>query len=212
MSTLEITNRIKDGETSDESQLDDFCSSIETFVNITKLDAENIQDNSVVNALFSDGSITTASIADASITPASLRDAVITSSANLSGTYSTSSLTLTQVSGLSATITTTSRPCVIHLTPVDPEQEAYILAKRGVVTTGYADSAGCDIVIYRDATAVATYPVESYSYPAGVLPGAVKFIEFSGPGSFTYSIYLRSRISGTEVEIKNCKFVCWEFP
>lgn len=52
MPTLTITKTYNDGTVLNESDLDNIKSSIETFINLTKLDGENIQIGSIANDVF----------------------------------------------------------------------------------------------------------------------------------------------------------------
>lgn len=58
-----------DGEVGFESDFDLIKSDLETALNVTRLDADNVQDGGVPGSAIIAGSVTTAKIADASITP-----------------------------------------------------------------------------------------------------------------------------------------------
>lgn len=62
MPTLSITKNYSDGDILTESDLDAIKSSIETFVNTTKLDSNNLQSNAVVTATLTDLSVTRSKI------------------------------------------------------------------------------------------------------------------------------------------------------
>ncbi len=87
MPTLSITKNYSDGATLTEAHLDTALEGIETFVNTTKLDSDNIQDgaldadtlasNAVTTAKINASAVTTAKIADAAVTGAKLAAAIV---------------------------------------------------------------------------------------------------------------------------------------
>lgn len=81
MPILNINKTYADGSVLNESDLDNIKDSIETFVNTTKLDADNLQDSGVTNAKLSANSVSTAKIQNDAVTADKLAsDAVVTSS------------------------------------------------------------------------------------------------------------------------------------
>jgi len=79
MPTLSITKSYADGEVLFEADLDIIKSDIETFVNTTKLDDDNIQDNGITGSTkIIDGTITAAKIAASAITSTTLATDSIT--------------------------------------------------------------------------------------------------------------------------------------
>lgn len=97
MPTLTVTKNYQDATTLTQTQLDQAMQSIETFVNTTKLDSDNLQDaaveennigtgavsasklasDSVTTIKILDSNVTTAKIADANVTGAKLAPAIV---------------------------------------------------------------------------------------------------------------------------------------
>lgn len=67
MPTLTITTTYADGSTLTAAMLDAIKTQIQTFVNTTKLDADNLQDSAITTAKLAAASVTTAKIATGAI-------------------------------------------------------------------------------------------------------------------------------------------------
>jgi len=99
MPTLSISKTYRDGDVLFEADLDSIKSSIETFINTTKLDDDNIQDNgitgstklidstitsakfvaeSITATLLDTTAVTTAKIGDSAVTTAKINDLAVT--------------------------------------------------------------------------------------------------------------------------------------
>lgn len=143
MPTLTITKNWDDGTVLTESQLDDIKTSVETFINTTKIDTDNIQSGGIATTNYAAGSVdatalgtssvTTVKINDAAVTTVKLLDANVTQAklaARVTGTsvaaggiavsassasFSAAGATFTDVTNLSVTITTLGRPVKLSL-------------------------------------------------------------------------------------------------
>lgn len=78
MATLNITRNYQDGEVFNEAQLDAALDSIETFMNITGISAENIQDNSISAAELQTNSVTETKLGSGAVTTAKVADGAVT--------------------------------------------------------------------------------------------------------------------------------------
>lgn len=89
MATLSTTRNYEDGEILTQADLDAFLDDIETFVNVTKLNDDNLQNNgitgssklvtgSVTAAKLATDSVTTAKIVDSNVTTAKIADSNVT--------------------------------------------------------------------------------------------------------------------------------------
>lgn len=78
MATLTVTKSYADGEILFEADLDAVKESIETFVNTTKLNDDNIQDSGISSAKLADGAVTAAKLATDSVTTAKLANDAVT--------------------------------------------------------------------------------------------------------------------------------------
>lgn len=63
MPTFTMTKNWDDGQVLTESMLDDIKNSVETFLNVTKLDSDNLAAGAVATATIADGSVTSAKLA-----------------------------------------------------------------------------------------------------------------------------------------------------
>jgi len=68
MGTLTITKEWADGDILLESDLDNIKDDVETFINVTKLDGDNLKTNACGTAQITDNSITTAKIPTSAVT------------------------------------------------------------------------------------------------------------------------------------------------
>lgn len=178
MPTLTITKTYDDEQVLTEAMLDDIKDSIETFVNTTKLNADNIQAGGVGTTQLANSAVSTDKLADNAVTAAKLsssasvdasravgtdhiKDSAITSeklstdsnsilSSSLTS-QSTSSTTFVDLTNLSVSITTRGRPVLIM---------AVSDAASAVTGSGFAFNSTVDsaeramIACLRDVTAI----------------------------------------------------------
>jgi hypothetical protein len=119
MPTFTGTKSYSDGNPLTEDQLDDLKGSIETFLNTTKIDGDNIQaggipaaalaSNSVETAKINAGAVTTAKLADSAVTTAKITDANVTLAKMAASSVGTSQVVdgaITQAKRAARTVTT----------------------------------------------------------------------------------------------------------
>lgn len=79
MPTLSITKTYQDGDVLFEADLDNIKNDIETFLNTTKIDDDNIQDAGITaSSKIIDATITTGKLGAASVTTAKIADSAVT--------------------------------------------------------------------------------------------------------------------------------------
>lgn len=79
MATLSITKNWADGEILLEADLDEIKTDVETFLNTTKINDDNIQTSGITaSSKLIDASISTAKLADSSVTTAKINDSAVT--------------------------------------------------------------------------------------------------------------------------------------
>ena len=78
MPTLDITKSYQDGIDLTEAQLDDAFESLETFMNTTKLDSDNMQAGGIQGASLAAGSVTETKIGSAAVTTNKIADGNVT--------------------------------------------------------------------------------------------------------------------------------------
>jgi len=79
MPTLSITKTYSDGTVLTEADLDNIKNDVETFMNTTKLDQDNIQTGGILEANLATDSVTTIKIKDLNVTTAKLANSSVTS-------------------------------------------------------------------------------------------------------------------------------------
>ncbi len=79
MATLDVTRNYADGEVLTQADLDIFLDDIETFLNITKLNDDNLQNNGITGSTkLLTGSVTAAKLATNSVTTVKIQDGAVT--------------------------------------------------------------------------------------------------------------------------------------
>ena len=134
MSTLSVTKTYADGEVFFESDLDNIKNDVETFVNITKLNDDNIQDAGITaSSKLIDGTITTGKLGAASVTTAKIADSAVTT-----GKIADSAVTTAKINDSAVTTAKINDSAV---TTVKIADGAVTYAKRG--TLNYQLSSSC---------------------------------------------------------------------
>lgn len=235
MPTLTITKNYDDGTTLTESQLDDIKSSIETFVNTTKLNSDNIQtggiatanyaaasvdaaaiaSSAVTTAKINDSAVTTAKINDSAVTTAKINDAAVTQAKRaalgqqISSAidFNTTSTSYVDVTNATVTITTTGRPVYLSLNAGAPATNTAWLA----VTPHASNGGRMALKLVKDSTDVA-----EVEYQAGDAGGSTikfgapfVFIDTPSAGTYTYKLQLKEYNGGTAF-VRNWKLIAFE--
>lgn len=78
MPTLVVTKSYSDGAVLTEDMLDDITDSIETFVNITKLDDQNLQDAAITSDKLATSAVTTVKIDNDAVTTSKIANDAVT--------------------------------------------------------------------------------------------------------------------------------------
>lgn len=198
MPTFNFTKTYEDGFTLTDKDLTALFDSIESGLNITQVDADNIQASGITTALIEDASITAEAL------PA-LGQQVSESSGNY-----TNGSGLADVTNLSCSITTTGRPVFIALIPDGSSNASYLAVTDasgtadGVLTI---DRGGSNIALFNlnftdaggtgEQAATIIKPV-----------GCVKYVDVVGAGVYTYK--LRSAGETGTLSVAYCKLVVFE--
>jgi hypothetical protein len=205
MATLSVTRDYNDGDALTEAQLDSAFDSIETFLNTTKINADNLQDGAVTSdkigatavstAKLANGAVTTAKIEDAAITKAKLASLGQQESSTIS--FNSSSSTITQISGSTVSFTATGRPVLVKILPVGTTEA---LGSESTVRTA---SNNALLSFRRDSTVIGVCAL-SQSGVKNQIP--LEILDTPPAGTYTYSLYLLSDGAGNTV-LSNVKLV-----
>jgi hypothetical protein len=155
-----------------------------------------------------DSGIITAKIADANVTRPKLV-AVGQQISSSSGSFSTASGSYTDVTNLSASLTTTGRPVVVMLITDNAGSAGYL----SVDASGGSSIASANVKVLRGSTTVHESLVQGNfptSAASGVYlpPGAVNTLDAVAAGTYTYKVQVKKNF-GT-VTVTNCKLVAFE--
>lgn len=135
MPTLSITKTYADGEVLFESDLDSIKNDIETFLNTTKIDDDNIQDAGITaSSKLIDGTITTGKLGAASVTTAKIADLAVTT-----GKIADSAVTTAKINDSAVT---TAKINDLAVTTAKIADGAVTYAKRGTLNYQLSSSSG----------------------------------------------------------------------
>lgn len=99
MAQLTIEKTYQDGETPTQLDIDNIIDSIESFLNVTRLADDNIQDASITTStVFSEGSITAGKIAASAVTTAKILDGAV-----ITGKFQESAVTTAKITDANIT-------------------------------------------------------------------------------------------------------------
>lgn len=164
-----------------------------------------ILDGTIVAADLGTTSVVTAKIADGNVTRAKLVSVGQQISGD-SGTFTTTSTSLVDVTNLSVTITTTGRPVVLEL-----NSEAGFVGQVGSFSSGGFTSAG-KLHFLRGAVNLG-----SYGFKVGVAdtegqfpPGAFRYVDTPTAGTYTYKVQAAATTSSTTINVTRCHLVAYE--
>jgi hypothetical protein len=204
MATLSVTKDYNDTDILTEAQLDSAFDSIETFVNTTKLDDDNLQDGAVTTdklastavtaAKLATGAVETAKIADLAVTTAKINDLGVTTGkiaanavtraklenvgqqiSSSSGSQAVSSTTFAAITNASDALTTTGRPVVLAL-----------VSDGSGSAAGATSSVGMLIRFKRDSTEIAR--IQLALNGTNLTTSPVQFhLDTPAAGSYTYT-------------------------
>lgn len=225
---LSITKNYQDGTTLTETQLDTALTDVETFVNTTKLDSDNIQDggldadtlasNAVTEAKINSGAVTTGKIADNAVTHAKLAARSTGTSVGAGGVaissscgnYSMTSTTRAQITNFSVSLTTTGRPVCLKFIPDGSTSEAYVGGQDDDASSQFVD-----IYFVRGGADVAHISLSGSASGVDLFlrvpPASVSTIDFPAAGTYTYTAEIKCNNSGVETaRVSFCKLVAYE--
>ena len=92
MPAASFTKSYEDDVDLTEAQLDDLKNSIEDFLNVTKLDQDNIQDGGITTDTLATNSVTTAKIASSAVTTAKIEDGAVIAAKIADGSVTTAKI------------------------------------------------------------------------------------------------------------------------
>lgn len=234
MATLTVTTNYTDDTLLTQAQLDAAFDSVETFLNTTKLNADNIKTTGITTALLAANAVTAAKINASAITTIKLDDlAVATAKINTlavtypklgpinstlsdsSGSFSTESSSYVEVTNLSATITTVGRPTMCIL--ISDETAPARIGVDNISPTGSTQLTGF-VKLLRDSTDVCEW---EYDYEPRFLtnevrvfipPSGCSHIDFNtGTSSKTYTVEAKYTGNGSAATfVANVKLLILE--
>lgn len=207
MPTLSILKTYQDGQALNETDLDNILDSIETFLNDTKIAADNIQASTLLQANLADQSIITSKLEDEAVTANKIVDLNITKAKQEEitvfrepqlGTVSISASSEQQdVTDCEFTIVTTGRPIQLAF------QCRVTISGLGGVGTPQAV-----IRIFRDSTDVDPNNSQIFtgnsnaSRPCSFLVNQI-FIDSPVAGTYTYSVKVDTLSTNMDLTLSN---------
>lgn len=200
MAQLSITKTYQDSPSISltEADLDGIKDSIEAFVNVTGLGADNVADDSVTSDQLVNGSIVTAKLSDFSVPRSAL--SVLN--------YAISSSSGIAASTITATITTEGRPVLLTCQTADVTvTNAYV-----IFDTGTDEVNGRAITLKRDATSLLVLGNDGAPGPpigttTNLPSGMLYWIDSPAAGTYAYSV-----VGTTSGQMQNVVLIAMEMP
>jgi hypothetical protein len=237
MPTLTIPNSFSPSTTAQSAQVNANFNAVATLLNSTKLDVDNIQALGITTALLAANAVTgaklnsdvvdnstlqytssqlsikalgvgTSHIAAGAVTQAKRAD-LGEQLSTASGSFTTSSATLVDVTNLSVSITTTGRRVWVGLIP----DSAQTTSSLSSVTTSGTDSAS-GYALFRDSTQISAHDIENRGASAGSLTarvpvGTVFTLDKPIAGTYTYKLQCKATNANTAA-VTNAILVAYE--
>lgn len=161
-------------------------------INTSAVTTAKINDGAVTAAKLATDSIDSANILDGAVTRAKLAAPNYVLSTSGTGSFSTTSGSVTAVTNATVTITKTGRPVLILLVPDESTTNARITISDSSYTAGVALEGS--FYLYKDSTVYANIYL-TFTYPSGTFashsygPGTLMFVDTSGTtGSTVYAL------------------------
>lgn len=204
-----------DGQPLTEAHLDAVKSSIETFVNTTKLSSDNIQTGGVSTACINNLAVTTAKIADGAVTRTKLEALGHQISSADSGSFALTSTTFTDVTNLTVTITTTGRPVLIYFYSNSTDTSGAGISGIFSADSNADTSGSIGLRIMRDATDIAYFSAGTqatgHTDNIIVIPASTIFhFDPVAAGTYTYKLQIRSSAAAVEVKATDVMMMAHE--
>jgi hypothetical protein len=177
-----------------------------------------ITDANVTAAKLASDSVTTAKILDANVTTAKIADAAITQAkraalgeqvSSSSGTYSTSSISYSDVTNLSVEITTTGRRVRLLLIPDGTTSPSSIKLRSGSSTTASGEMRilrGVSDICYFEFLQGALGTDTQIAYPVS----SIVFEETPAAGTYTYKLQAVVGNTFNALQVNRAKLVAYE--
>lgn len=156
MPTLTITKSYSDGDVLYEADLDNIKDDIENFLNVTKINDDNIQNNGITGSTkIADGTIPSAKLGSASVTTSKIADSAVTTDkiadANVTGAkMATNSVNIGNIVDLAVTTAKIAESAVTTSKIADVNVTTAKIANANVTEAKIADGA---VTTYKIAAA-----------------------------------------------------------
>lgn len=211
MPTLGITRTYADGDVLFQADIDNIIDDLETLVNVTKLDDDNIQDNgidastkvidsSVTAGKIASSAITTAKINNSAVTTAKIADGNVTTAKLDNGAVTTAKITdasityakraaLTLASGTNASSFSTTSTSYVDVTSITAAMTTTGRSLLVCLQNGILSAASGDVVfkLLRDST-----DIGEISLPSATSMAGPHFIDTPTAGTYTYKLQAKS--------------------
>lgn len=204
MPTFVHTKTYDDNTVLTEAQLDNSFDQLVTLLNTTKLDNSNIQT----------GGIATANYADVSVTKAKLGTVgqQVSSAAPAIGAYTNATTSYTDITNLSATITTVGRPVILF---IQADTDATGIGSFDIFANSAVTNIGGHVKLIRDSTDIAIHsyqmsqPTASTTFILSV-PVSLAFLDAPSAGTYTYKLQAKAIATSTTIRVARVKLVAYE--
>ena len=159
MPVLDITRGYREGEIFLEEHIDSICDAVETLVNTTKVDDENIQSGGIETAVLIDTSVSTAKIADLAITTIKIADTAVTTakildSAVTAAKIANSAVTTAKINNSAVDVSKITAGAITNIKLSTVGEQVSTEGTQTVTASGFTSV--CSVSFTTDSTAVRT--------------------------------------------------------
>lgn len=184
-------------------------------ITLPTLPASTLPVQMDVTGVLSTGQITTAQIANQAVTASQIANNTITRAqeaavgqqiSSSSGSFATSSATLSAVTNLSVGITTSGRPVMLMIQDDGSTNESFI----GLVS-GANTSVSADYALFRGTTQLTLMIIENNNASQTfVPPSSLIFLDTPSAGSYTYTLKAACSNGSSNAFVRNSVLVAYE--
>lgn len=202
--------------------LDDYKTAVETLLNTTKLDADNIQSGAITETLIANAAVTASKIGSSAVTTSKILDANVTRaklvavgqqlSSSCGASMTITGTSYTDVTNLTVTLTTTGRPVRLFLVCADTTNTSKCYINRsngGTSVTGFIkfiqDSS--DIAIVSDSS---MFSASSSSIVYGIPIGAISHTYSVAAGTYVYKIQAKTGGATETINFEYLRLMAYE--
>lgn len=201
MPTLDVTRSYADGSILLQSDLDAFLNDIETLLNTTKIDGDNIQDAAITEAKIGAFAVTTAKIGAGAVTTAKIAASAVTATEIAASTITNAKMAADSIN--------TTQIVNSAVTTAKIADGAITQAKRATLSNSVSSSSGTFSTTNTSYTDVTNLSVTITTTNRPVFVGLISDGAITGTGGL--ATYNASALAGAKIRILRDMTTIYEY-